>query len=105
MLKARKNATLQSSSAGAAGAGGGSSLSAKAAQFIKKANMTAYITFCTLRRNEVKNLYPSASSFSAIGKLLGWLWAKITDEEKKVRLISNSYFILNNESNLQFVFI
>lgn len=87
MLKARKNATLQSSSAaGPAGSSGGSSLSAKAAQFIKKANMTAYITFCTLRRTEVKSMYPSASTFSAIGKLLGWLWSKITDQEKQVSL-------------------
>ena len=73
-------------------ANGATSLSAKAAQFIKKANMTAYITFCTLRRNQVKEMYPTVTSFSQIGKLLGFLWTHITETEKKVSFFINMTF-------------
>lgn len=66
VFKSRKHLHTTAVGSGSGNAIPGSSqcsLNAKAATFIKKANMTAYITFCTLRRTEVKQLYSTVGKF------------------------------------------
>ena len=51
---------------------------------VKKAP-SAYIIFCTEKRPQVKIDNPNAS-FGELGKLLGKLWADLSEEEKEVRI-------------------
>lgn len=56
--------------------------------------MSPYITFCSLKRNEVKEQYPHAT-FGDIGRLLGGMWATLDPEEKLM------YIQMANEKNQQ----
>ncbi len=43
-----------------------------------------YITFCTVKRVEVKSIFPEMS-FSDMGRILGQLWAAMGDDGRAVR--------------------
>jgi hypothetical protein len=47
---------------------------------------SAYILFCKEKRPEVQTANPTAS-FGEMGKLLGELWAKMSDAEKLVTVL------------------
>eukprot|EP01041_Mallomonas_annulata_P018615 gene18615-37617_t len=47
-----------------------------------KKTPSAYIIFCSERRSEVKDQNPDAS-FGELGKLLGKIWASMSEEEKE----------------------
>ncbi|KAJ2453988.1 Non-histone chromosomal protein 6 [Coemansia sp. RSA 2336] len=47
-----------------------------------KRALSAYMFFSQAKRNEVKENNPNAT-FGEIGKLLGEMWGKLTDEQKK----------------------
>ena len=46
---------------------------------------SAYIIFCGDKRGEIKENNPEAT-FGELGKLLGKMWAELTEEEKQVRI-------------------
>jgi hypothetical protein len=50
---------------------------------LAKQSPSPYITFCTLKRTEVKTIFPEAS-FSDMGRILGLLWSAMKEDGRSV---------------------
>ena len=58
-----------------------SSVATSAAAAGKRQPPSAYITFCTMKRTEVRTIFPDAS-FGDLGKILGMLWGAMSEESR-----------------------